>query len=878
MAEVAVDYDPFSSGSAGGAGRSRETPVDYDPFSEASAAPTAGTAQSAIGEQSAAAHAAMERRASQTLPETMRGFLGEAQERTGRGVAELTGEAPREQISPGVTQGQWTPGRGVAIKPWGAPAPGTEVSRARQIAGGMADIAGGGMGTLTAPLKTFPGVPIERATGVPVETQVELLGAAGTMAPGLGSLFREGVRTPVWRRPQTPPYTPAAAPVGPSGPPPEATPRPELDPNVRVMPSDVAHSYRSEVGAAGGPDVLAEMSPEARSRLQDIFNETGHNEHTVEQRIDEMSPHETLGEFDPNLQGHMEGIQSRPGAAQTEIAQTLRQRNVETRERILNEANEAFGTYTNQRAWQNEIRDAQKRASQPFWQRFNNLVITPTPALEQLLPRLDAAGALRAANRSLRVEGLPESMGFPEGAAAGEQTQIPTARAFQLAKEHLDDKIGAAISAGERNEARRLTGLKRALVDSIDNHPDANIAGVWRDARNSWATYADLLNARKIGEGLLSSKLGTEEAAEILGDLSDQQRRAAMMGARARIEQIAGGSRSRVESRLINELLAENNRTKIGALLNDQGRADNLFNAIEAEQRMRQAVADTVGNSRTARRQAFGAQWDAPETNLIERAGKIAGAVAHPKVAVAKWVGKKLDTRAEAEASRIREEVGRALVTQGPQRDAILRQLAVDASRRGFASGGGVGEVTQPAAILAQAANAIARGAPPHAVVERLGELGVDPSELVADLHAAGLHFLPRAAGGGAGGAGEDALYNDVRNRAKGGRAEAQPRPRVRGELANKKSHEEVGYVAETTRPKQVCSLCRAFLTLPDDGSACRRVRDISPGGHCKLFSRKTFSEEDVRRAFHHTIAKGVPRDELLRRMRHRGIPIPAEI
>ena len=68
-----------------------------------------------------------------------------------------------------------------------------------------------------------------------------------------------------------------------------------------------------------------------------------------------------------------------------------------------------------------------------------------------MLPRLDAAGALKAANKAMREEGLPAQQGFtrevlenigerePEFENVQELEHVPTAAAFQYAKEHLDE-------------------------------------------------------------------------------------------------------------------------------------------------------------------------------------------------------------------------------------------------------------------------------------------------------------------------------------------------------------------------------------------------------------------------------------------------------
>jgi hypothetical protein len=139
------------------------------------------------------------------------------------------------------------------------------------------------------------------------------------------------------------------------------------------------------------------------------------------------------------------------------------------------------------------------------------------------------------------------------------------------------------------------------------------------------------------------------------------------------------------------------------------------------------------------------------------------------------------------------------------------------------------------------------------------------------------------AVGGAAGGADDETFRADLEAaglcspRASGGRAVA--RPRVKGEMAesDKATHEEVHYLAKTPNPLRRCAACTKYISSAEGGPACKRVASpINMHGVCNRFVRATFDEEDLRTSTRNHIARGEKREDVLKRMRQRGIPIPA--
>lgn len=467
---------------------------------------------------------------------------------------------------------------------------------------------------------------------------------------------------------------------------------------INLLPADVAHAAppvgglgaRRSAGAAGleaGP--LAEVSPQTLDMMKTLLREQGFTPYTLEQRLAEMSPHDYLGELTPSTAVDMSGLGRIPGAHRNELHTSVRQRAAEAPERMNAEFDRAFGATENRAQLQRVMKINRDEAAQPYWQRFRETEIPPTPKIVALMPRLEAAGALQAANKAMAIEGLPARQGFerlgssyvrenPMITTGGEHmpaVQVPTASAFQAAKEHLDGMIEHAMSVpGGENEARRFTALKNALVTAIDKHPSVDVANMWKSARDVYAEPTAIMKAMKLGERALTSNIHAEELPFMTASFSPAEMRAFNIGMRGRLEDLAGRP-GKTENTVINTVLSPSNQSKIRWAIGDQ-KADGLIGAIEHEQRMHTAPNRLLYNSVTAEALNAGKRWQ-PKEGMLENV--TLGDITHPlKSGVKRGADFFFAKRAESKAAafaKLREEAARIYTLQGPERDAVLRHL-----------------------------------------------------------------------------------------------------------------------------------------------------------------------------------------------------------
>ena len=450
--------------------------------------------------------------------------------------------------------------------------------------GGLGEAASGAVSALASPVTAVTNPAWEYATGIPGEKAINALGA-GTPVRGAGALNLRP-RAPVPEiNPAIPPRGSALALPGTlqrppvvdmdaleaslAGPAAERAPTASAAPSeasgTRLLPPEAPHesySGRASVGAAGNENPLADYSPQTIAKLRGDLQQAFPTPHLLEQAIEERSAHHTLGELSPDLEAKMGGLAASSGPERAEIVSALAQRAREGKDRMRAVLDRGFGPAQNRFELAKRLKTQQAEESKPFWDAFKRTVITPTPELEALMPRLKAAGALQAANKALRIEGLPETHWF-EGRELGTEVRVPTATAFQYAKEHLDDLIERAMAApGGANETRRLAQLKTDLVNAIDRHPDPNTAGVWKAAREAYAPASQIEKAMRLGERVLTGHVHEDELPFLTASFGPNETAAMKIGMRNYLED-RFGKPGKVERGTINTILAPSNQ-KIG--------------------------------------------------------------------------------------------------------------------------------------------------------------------------------------------------------------------------------------------------------------------------------------------------------------------------
>lgn len=479
---------------------------------------------------------------------------------------------------------------------------------------------------------------------------------------------------------------------------PRAIPRPES--GARLIPATTPYEMRSpraSVGAAANPEAgpLANILPETKEQLIRIFEPELQNKYMLEQKLGEMSSHHMLGEFSPSTLNELNTLNSLGGQARNEVINSVTHRSTEFGDRARALLDREMGTAENIRAINKAEAEARDLASTPLFEQFRSTIIPldEEGKIQKLLPRLKEAGAIQKANRKMGISGEAAEQRFGD-------TAIPTAQAFQYAKEALDDLIGKSIREGERGDSRLYTKLKKDLLDAIDNHPDPNVRGVWEKARKAFSIPSEIIEARMAGENALSSKLHWSELKEIYDGYSPEAQAAYRQGLRASLEDIleGKGSQTRINTNLRNTLLAPANLRKISTVYGNEV-AENIANGFRHEESMASNAKSIMYRSPTADLKAAQKNW-LPSETMPEKAEKLSELAHAPVKSVVKHGFEKIKKSAieaeAAKANRVREEAARILTLQGAEKEEALAQIYRMILERRQPSGAGTFEIGIP--------------------------------------------------------------------------------------------------------------------------------------------------------------------------------------
>lgn len=185
-------------------------------------------------------------------------------------------------------------------------------------------------------------------------------------------------------------------------------------------------------------------------------------------------------------------------------------------------------------------------------------------------------------------------------------------RTLDYVKRSLDDMIGSAQRAGERDNARILTGLKSDFVKALD---DADITGragpnstkpeggLYRQARAAYSGPSQSIDAVEFGHGALKPSISAAETAAHFAKLNPNDQEFARMGLATAIRQYVA---SRDVGNNAARSLARNPamQSRIRPFFKDNADYEKFMASVTAEDIMFKTSNEVLGNSKTAERAA----------------------------------------------------------------------------------------------------------------------------------------------------------------------------------------------------------------------------------------------------------------------------------
>lgn len=456
---------------------------------------------------------------------------------------------------------------------------------------------------------------------------------------------------------------------------------PETPHEPIALPEAPALPPRAGVGAEAAVGPLDGVSPEAINQVASDLKEAHFTPYTLDDKLEKMSPHQFLAEADENLETEAGKIAAMGGEARNTIVQNFDQRHSEVKQRLKSSYDSAFGPVENLAQERKTLTIDQQAAAAEFYKKFRNLEIYPTDELKEIMPRLQAADAFGEAKKIAAVEGFPWEESF---FTTGTRKNYPTAESWDYVKRALDTKIeGSFNQFGEpTNWTRIYTNLKNKLVGAIDNHPNPEVAGVWKEARDAYAGPAKIKNSYDLGKKILSDAVDANEVPFLTASHSTKELEAIAQGIRYNLENQLGKAGPQ-EGRSIRQMISDNAQNKIRWIIGDE-KAEKLFNSIDLENQMYGAPTRIYGGAATSKRVLGAVERYGPKPPPgAEALGTIVetgvNLLKEPKKTVTKTVSKfvteKMARAAEEKAAKLRADIAHIYTLQGPERDVALRWI-----------------------------------------------------------------------------------------------------------------------------------------------------------------------------------------------------------
>ena len=311
------------------------------------------------------------------------------------------------------------------------------------------------------------------------------------------------------------------------------------------------------------------------------------------------------------------------GQAKQRIADALVDRTAAQGQRLEGDVGKGLSSqkaYSTVEAMQQSRANAAAPLYQKAYEANQNMA---SPVIDKILETPAGQAALKSARTKMQndmtlmgkpdpelAEQIKESgqqLPFRGGVASGLKL-----RTLDYVKRSLDDMIGSAQRAGEKDNARILTGMKQSLVSEMDKADVTAKAGpnsvkpeggLYKQARAAYSGPSQSMEALEFGQNALKPSTSIEENAARFKELNPNDQEFARIG-------LAQGLRDMIGKKDVGtnaaRTLARNPavQARIRPFFKSDADYTKFIDRVTAEDNMFHAVNRTMGNSATAERTA----------------------------------------------------------------------------------------------------------------------------------------------------------------------------------------------------------------------------------------------------------------------------------
>lgn len=334
---------------------------------------------------------------------------------------------------------------------------------------------------------------------------------------------------------------------------------------------------------------LQNINPINTNRLIDAL--AGENHQSLAAASARVGQHGFIGDLNQGLTDLTGATAVTPGPGKAVVRRAYQGRADAQGQRLEDALTKALGPELDQVQLEKMTTDTAKKIYDPLYAQWRTMQVHPTQGIQDLLPRLQEAGAFGKAKHIAGIEGDSINRNFFVG---GPRKDYPTTQSWDYIKQALDSKIGAAYKQGENSTARALVRLKQDMISEIRKTPAGKI---WDQARGAFADKESLLEQRKAGyDTFLGGRSGIskDELREELKTISVPEMVIRRQGMRAAASDVLGETING-DTRLRNMMLSPNNQDKIRLMMGGGQDAEDLINSLMQEKGHGDKAIDVLG-------------------------------------------------------------------------------------------------------------------------------------------------------------------------------------------------------------------------------------------------------------------------------------------
>ena len=383
-----------------------------------------------------------------------------------------------------------------------------------------------------------------------------------------------------------------------------------------------------------------------------------------------------------NVQGLL-GVAARtPGAGKEQITDFLRERSKGTSAGVMNDIDANLAAGQSNYVTEQALSEAQSKAARPLYEAARDA----NPAMRSddisaILNTPSGKDALAAAKKKMADDRVPAGPEPPDGSYS--------LQTLDYVKRALDDRAGAAVRSGEKNDARIFSGLSsdlRTAMDAADASAAPGKPGLYQQARRAFS--GPEASKAALEEGRLFEGKDPQQIADEMSKMTDADKDFYRLGVANRLKDKAG--KSSTLPGLLRSLETDVRlNDQLRPIFRDQESLTKFLKATGYERSMRETEHAALGNSATAARLA---EDEGAHLDNIVSAGEAARDMAHGNViGLAKKAKEVVNWLEARRAPLMYEQIGKILTdinlaATSPTGIELLKRFPGSATQKALAA------------------------------------------------------------------------------------------------------------------------------------------------------------------------------------------------